>query len=107
MTDEILHVHHWHKQKIYCNDPKTIKEEDLPFIEACCRCNQEREIKLEIPPFKAPQDIASRFLPQDPRHKSIDRLRKLEDKQAFTAADQTLAAYHARKAAKKRQNDQR
>jgi hypothetical protein len=112
LTDEILHVHHWHRQKIHCQDTKTIKEEDLPFIECCCRCNQERE----IPPTKIPPtDIITNFQRNMPDAKStewsnalttrqrstVDRLRKQEQKREFAGADATLRAYHARKAKKK------
>jgi hypothetical protein len=94
MTEEILHVHHWHRRKIACFDTETTKE-DLPFIEACCRCKQEREIQ--------PKPEFGGVLPTwqtDARQKSIDRLRKQEQKREFAGADATLRAYHERKAKK-------
>jgi hypothetical protein len=110
LTDEILHVHHWHRQKIHCNDTKTIKEEDLPFIECCCRCSQEREIKIDyseaLKQVDKPWIADPRLLNmKDARQKSIDRLRKQEQKREFAGADATLKAYHERKARKK--TDQR
>jgi hypothetical protein len=108
MTDEILHIHHWHKQRIHCNDIKTIKEEDLPFIEACCRCNQEREItKTEVicPKCNFSQSFCKCGWEGDPRLRTVsgnpksilDKARRLEQKREFAGADATLKAYHAKK----------
>ncbi len=94
MTNEILHVHHWHKQKIYCSDPKTNKE-DLPDIECCCRCTLEREIITG--PFNSEKG-KKLFHEVDLGYKvEKDRLRKLEQKREFEGAKHTLATYHARK----------
>jgi hypothetical protein len=88
MTDEILHVHHWHKRKIYCSDPKTNKE-DLPDIECCCRCTLEREIQQGYPVSGSSLTWGA--------PKSLDKARKLEQKREFEGAKQTLVAYHAKK----------
>jgi hypothetical protein len=131
VTDEILHVHHWHRKKITCleHPPST----DLSDIECCCRCNQEREIKPETTSYAIgewegdPRLMMKRFGPEatgtDPRHvsgeegkkqfldhvhakqdarqKSIDRLRKEKQRLEFADADATLRAYHEKKARKK------
>jgi hypothetical protein len=95
VTDnETIHVHHWHKRRIICYDTKTINQEDLPFIECCCRCNQEREILPDNAWEGDPKLRAYR----DPRQ--LDKIRKQEQKREFEGADLTLSSYWTKKAKK-------
>lgn len=56
-------VHCWHRRRIECLDTKTLNEEDLPFIEKCCRCDFEQEIQKTQIISQSPTKIKRRLLP--------------------------------------------
>jgi ketosteroid isomerase-like protein len=101
MTDEILHVHHFHKRRIHCFDANPPKEEDLPFILSCCHCNFEKEITEINPQYLTGEEGKKKFL--EHVH-AKQKLYKEEMKREFEGADATLRAYHERKKRKAENN---
>lgn len=99
--DSVGKVHHYHKQRLVCCDTKTINEEDLPWIEKCCKCDKEQEIKSNDEKM-----ISFRLTPEEraKAEEAIRKLRKQEQKAEFEGAKQTLAQYRAMKERRKKES---